>query len=125
LLQFYLAVGVLIKFSPSNIVNLACRELMLCLGFVFAKEILYIQISHVTETPFFPIQSLSSFVLNGLIFNTFANYLNIQVFNEYYFLIFLLILAFGGYAHMAYSTAMEISNELDIYIFRINKVKPS
>ena len=38
--------------SPTGLAYSCTRELMLCVGFVFAREILHMQLAHVTSTQY-------------------------------------------------------------------------
>lgn len=110
-------------YSTENLIVTGTRELMLCLGFCFAREILYIQLAHVTDTKYSPL-----WLLNGLILITpcliaLANTFLSTNIPEYQTIAGLALLSGLGYCHMAYSVANEIADELKINIFRINKVK--
>ena len=90
---------------------------------MFAREILYIQIAHICETKYQPLIYFNLLVLNALAINTLLSFFSLPHINEYFFLIVLLFVAAGSYVHMGYDVAMVIANELDIFIFRVNKQK--
>jgi len=121
--MFAVTILTLNYFSTEHLIVTGTRELMLCLGFCFAREILYIQLAHVTDTKYNPL-----WLLNGLILSTpcviaLANtFLSLEI-PEYQTLVVLALISGVSYCHMAYSVANEIANELKINIFRINKVK--
>jgi hypothetical protein len=121
--MFNVTIAVLYYFSVEGVVVTASRELMLVLGFCFAREILYIQLAHVTDTDYYPLRYLNGFILSAPCFVALGNYFGKAGIPEYPIIAALATLAGVSYLHMAYSVANEIADELKINIFRINKVK--
>ena len=123
LLQFIITIAVIIKFSPSDLGAYATREIMVCLGFVFAKEMLLIQLAHVSDTDYYPLYILNGIIINALLANTLLHAVGVGIVGEYQALIGLTVTAAVSYAHAAYTSAQEISNTLGIFIFKVNKGK--
>lgn len=92
---------------------------MLCFGFCFAREIGYLQISHVSDTEYEPMNWPNFIILSMLIVNTSSFAWGFGLANEYFFLVFMTLLAFFSYAHMVYFCCQEITKELQIPVFTI------
>lgn len=121
--MFSVTIATVYCFSCENLVATASRELMLMLGFCFAREILYIQLAHVTDTDYHPLWFLNGFILSTPCVVALGNHFFKLAIPEYPILVFLAVLSGLSYFHMAYTAANEIASELQINIFRINKVK--
>jgi hypothetical protein len=110
-------------FSPSNLPLTAGKELMLCFGFCFAREIGYLQIAHVMDEDYVPLNLPNFVIISLLIFNTSLHAWGLPLFDEYYFLLLLTFAAFLSYAHLVYFATKEITEELNIRVFSLKRKK--
>ena len=92
---------------------------MLCLGFCFAREIGYLQIAHVLDEDYVPLNLPNFVIISLLIFNTSCHAWGLPLFDEYYFLLASTVAAFLSYAHLVYFATREITEELNIPVFRL------
>lgn len=106
--------------ADSILMYSATRELMLCFGLCFAKEIGMMQLSHVTNTNHEPLDTVGFFVLSSLVINAWLNTLDLGV-NEYSLLIGLTLTAAASYAHFVVNIADDICKELRINIFSVKR----
>lgn len=120
---FSIAIFMVVFLSPADLGVVAGREVGLCIGFVFAKEIAFIQIAHVTNTKYTPLLSANFLIISAMIFNTLTHAYGISVADEYNFQVCLTIASFLSYAHLAYYLSLEISTILGIPIFRVPREK--
>ena len=104
-------------FSPASITTTAPKELMLCFGFCFAREIAYLQIAHVIDADYTPLNWPNFTILTLLIINNSSHAWGFSLIDEYYFLIFLIFAAFLSYAHLVKTACKEITEELCIPVF--------
>ena len=105
--------------SPYNIAQNAPKELMACFGLLFAREIAFLQIAHVLDEDYIPLNWNNFLVLTGIIGNSFLNSAGFEIVGEYKFLVFMIFVAFCSYAHLIYYSVREITEELNIYIFSV------
>mmetsp|Transcript_17170 Transcript_17170/g.17081 ORF Transcript_17170/g.17081 Transcript_17170/m.17081 type:complete len:205 (-) Transcript_17170:36-650(-) len=122
---FYISSALLLAIflSPSNLWYYAGREVGLCIGFVFAKEIALIQIAHVTNTKYKPLQWANFVIISGMILNTLTHAYGINIFDEYRAQLVLAIASFLNYAHLAIYLPLEFAEILEIPIFRVPREK--
>lgn len=111
------------KFSPTDIGIYATREIITCMGFVFAKEMLLIQLAHVSDTDYCPLYLLNGIIINTLLAHTLLHAAGVKFVGEYQVLVGLTAVAAISYAHAAYTSAHEIASTLGIFIFKVNKPK--
>ena len=109
-------------FSPTHITVVAAKEVMLCFGFCFAREIGYLQISHVSDSEYEPMNLPNFTILSILIANTSSHAWGYPVFDEYYVLVSMIVMAFLSYAHMVYFCCKEITKELQIPVFAMPSI---
>jgi hypothetical protein len=67
---FIAVIWILILYSPARLGSTATREVLLCLGFAFAREIGHIQLSHITGEVYIPLNLPVLLVLGTLAGNT-------------------------------------------------------
>jgi len=92
---------------------------MACVGFCFAREIAYLQIAHVLDEDYVPLNWPNFLVLSSLIINSCLHYLKLGFVSEYYFLLGMLLIAFISYVHLIKFSIKEITEELKIPVFSI------
>jgi hypothetical protein len=96
----------------------ATRELMLCFGFCFAREIGLIQLAHISKVRHEPLDMGGFIVMTSLILNTWLNTQGAGV-NEYYLLLLLTVFAIGAYSHFAVFITQDFCKELQIEVFKV------
>ena len=67
--------AVLYFLSPSQLLSTQTRWVLLCIGCLFAREMAFIQLAHVTSTPYRPLGFINSGILAALAVNTVGNYM--------------------------------------------------
>jgi hypothetical protein len=122
---FFVCYLVLDWISPTNITANAPKELILCFGFCFAREIAYLQIAHVMDSDYKPMNYPNFLILSLLMLNSVGNAFKISIFNEYYFLLLMILAAFLSYSHLVYYSCKEITTELKIPVFAMPSKKSS
>ncbi|CAG9333558.1 unnamed protein product [Blepharisma stoltei] len=115
---FYLifCVAVIFVFSPSGLAYTGTREVILFLGFIFAREMGFFQIAHISDTEYEPLNTPNFALLSFFMFNTSCHAWGFPLFDEYNLLLVLTILAGLSYIHFIYSVTHEITKELNIPI---------
>lgn len=109
--------------SPANLAQNAPKEVMACVGFCFAREIAYLQIAHVLDEDYVPLNWANFFVLTSLIINSCLHYFGLGMVSEYNFLLVMLLIAFISYVHLIKFSIKEITEELKIPVFAIPSKK--
>jgi len=104
-------------FSPSNVTETHPKELMLCLGLCFAREVAYLQIAHLQDDDYTPLNWPNFIILTLLIVNNSLCAWGIPVVSEYEFLVLVSGLALVSYAHLVYFGVQEVTEELKISVF--------
>lgn len=112
-------------FSPSNIVETHPKELMACLGLCFAREVAYLQIAHLQEDEYNPLNWPNFLILTLLIVNNSLHAWGFPFVSEYEFLITMTVFAFVSYLHWVYFGIQEITEELKIPVFSSQRNKYS
>jgi hypothetical protein len=107
--------------SPANLAQNAAKELMACFGLCFAREIAFLQIAHVLDEDYVPLNWNNFFVLSGIICNSFLHSFGVFIVNEYFLLLGMIVFAFFSYVHLVYFSIREITEELDIHVFSVKK----
>jgi hypothetical protein len=90
---------------------------MLCLGLCFAREVAYLQIAHLQDDEYLPLNLPNFIILTLLIVNTSLHAWGVGFVDEYSFLVGLTVAAFISYAHWVYFGVKEITDELRIPVF--------
>ena len=70
-----LVLAVLYLFSPGLLLWSQTRWVLLCIGCLFAREMAFIQLAHVTETSYQPVGLVNGGILAALVVNTLGNYI--------------------------------------------------
>lgn len=108
-------------FSPSSLTLTAPKELMLCLGLCFAREIAYLQIAHLQDDDYLPLNLPNFIILTLLIVNTSLHAWGLPLVDEYQFLIVLIVAGAVSYGHWVYFGIKEITEELRISVFNSHR----
>ena len=119
---FYIVFTVLEVYMFAPLMFSYTRELMLCIGFVFAKEVAFVQIAHVSHTEYMPLGNMNYFILTCILLNTSVAAWGFAAVDEYSLLSGLTMLSAFSYFHMVVQVTKEITQELNIKIFKV-KVK--
>lgn len=118
-LYFVFAIFVAILLSQSGLTYYGTREIMLFLGFNFAREVAFVQIAHVTHTTYEPLNTPNFILLSLFIGNISLHGWGISLIGEYDFLVLLIVFSFLSYAHLVYYLTLEITTELKIPVFKM------
>ncbi|CAG9318395.1 unnamed protein product [Blepharisma stoltei] len=115
---FYIifCVVVVLVFSPVGLAYAGTREFVLFLGFIFAREMGFLQLAHVSNSEYEPLNIPNYILLSLLMFNTSCHAWGFPLLDEYNLLCFLLLFAGLSYLHFIYSVTKEITKELNIPI---------
>lgn len=109
-------------FSPLNIVEKYPKELMLCLGLCFAREVAYLQIAHLQDDSYTSLNWPNFIILTLLILNNSLHAWGFPLINEYNFLLAMTACAFLSYAHWVFFGIQELTEELRISVFTSNRI---
>lgn len=112
----------LLMFSPSNIVEKYPKELMLCLGLCFAREVAYLQIAHLQDDSYTPLNWPNFIIFTLLIVNTSLHAWGLPFVSEYSFLLTMTAFAFLSYAHWVFFGIQELTEELRISVFTTHRI---
>jgi len=70
-----LTLAVLYLLSPGLLLWTQTRWVLICIGCLFAREMAFIQLAHVTETNYRPLGLVNGGIMAALVLNTLGNYL--------------------------------------------------
>ncbi|CAD8112784.1 unnamed protein product [Paramecium sonneborni] len=112
-----------IYFSKTNVIEQHLRSYMYTVGFTMSKSVGIVALNHVCNTPL-PSYQNSIYLFILLLTNTLSGQIFGQVIlNEGLLIQFIALLSILIHLHFLYNIGRQISKELNIKIFEINKPK--